>query len=135
MDKANVSEASKFTVYVSTETVTGKISEIEDDKYTIGGKQYEIAANYTQANQPDLELNDEGIFYLDIEGKIAAVDTQTRAGSNYAYLNVTRRGRDIFTTPQLKLFTKDGETSILDATNKIKVNNKSNLTAEEAKRQ
>lgn len=134
MDKANVSEASKFTVYVSNETVTGKISEIEDDKYTIGGKQYEIAANYTQANQPDLELNDEGIFYLDIEGKIAAVDTQTRAGSNYAYLVNAEVKGNLDDTLQLKLFTKDGETSILDATNKIKVNNKSNLTAQEAKK-
>jgi len=133
MDKASVSEASKFTVYVSDKTVSGKISEIEDDKYTIGDEQYEIAANYVQANQPDLQLNDEGIFYLDIENKIAAVDTQTRAGSNYAYLVNAEVKGSLDNTLQLKLFTKDGEVEIIDAASKIKVNSSSNLTAAQAK--
>ncbi len=133
MDKASPSEASKFTVYVSDKTVAGKITEIEDGKYKIGDNHYKIAANYTEANQPSLKLNDEGIFYLDIEGKIAAADTQTKAGSNYAYLVNAEVKGSLDNTLQLKLFTKDGEVKILDAANKIKVNSSSNLTAEAAK--
>ncbi len=133
MDKATAADSTKFTVYVSDETVTGKITEIEDGKYTIGDKQYEIAQNYVDASQPELKLNDEGTFYLDIEGKIAAVDTQTKAGSNYAYLVKTEIKSTLDNVLQLKLFTSKGEVVILDAASKIKVNNVSNLSAEAAK--
>ena len=39
-------------------------------------KLFEIATNYKEANQPELKLGDEGTFYLDKDGKIAAVDAQ-----------------------------------------------------------
>lgn len=133
MDKASPADASKFTVYVSDKTVAGKITEIEKDEYRIGDKYYKIAANYVEANQPELKLNDEGIFYLDIEGKIAAADTQTKAGSNYAYLVNAEVKGTLDDTLQLKLFTKNGEVVIIDAAKKIKVNSSSNLTPEAAK--
>lgn len=133
MDKATAADSTKFVVYVSDKTISGKITEIEDGKYTIGGEQYEIAQNYVDAKQPSLKLNDEGTFYLDIEGKIAAVDTQTRAGSNYAYLVKSEIKSTLDNVLQLKLFTSKGEVVILDAAEKIKVNSTSNLGSEAAK--
>ena len=51
------------------------------DFLTVNGKKYKIAKNYKE----DIKLGDEGTFYLDIEGKIAAVDATKTLSSNYAY--------------------------------------------------
>ena len=125
-----ISEATVIKVYVSNEKVTGKIEEIEDDMYRIGDKLYEVASNYKEANQPELKLGDEGTFYLDVEGKIAAVDTETKAGSNYAYLENAGIKGSLDTQVQFELFTKDGETVIADGASKIKVNSVSSLKGE-----
>lgn len=125
-----ISEATVIKVYVSNEKVTGKISEIEDNMYKIGDKLYEVASNYTQANQPELKLEDEGTFYLDIEGKIAAVDTQTKAGSNYAYLINAATDGSFDTEVKFELFTKEGETVIIEGASKIKVNSSTALKGE-----
>lgn len=122
-----IAEATVIKVYVSNEKATGKIVEIEDGMYKIGDKLYEIAANYTEANQPELKLGDEGTFYLDIEGKIAAVDTQTKAGSNYAYLVNAATEGSLNTTVKFELFTKEGETEVIEGAVKLKVNSTSNL--------
>lgn len=127
----NVSEATVIKVYVTSESIVGKITEIDGDYYTIGEKEYEIAANYKEANRPDLKLGDEGTFYLDIEGKIAAVDTNTKAGSNYAYLSDAGVTGTINTKVQFDLFTKDGNSIVLDGASKVKVNDKTNLKGEE----
>ena len=122
-----ISEATVIKVYVSNEKVTGKIMELEDDMFRIGDKLYEVAANYVEANQPELKLGDEGTFYLDIEGKIAAVDTQTKAGSNYAYLVKAATEGSFNTTVQFEIFNKEGETVIIDGASKIKVNSTTGL--------
>lgn len=127
----SISEATVIKVYVSQEKITGKITEIEDDKYKIGDKQYEIAANYIEANQPALKLGDEGTFYLDIEGKIAAVDTETKAGSKYAYLVNAATTGSINTKVQFEIFTKDGDSMIVDGAAKMKINSTSNLKGQD----
>ena len=125
-----ISEATVIKVYVSEEKVTGKITEIEEDTYKIGDKHYEVAANYVEANQPELKLGDEGTFYLDVEGKIAAVDTHTKAGSNYAYLVNAATSGTINTTVQFKLYNKKGETIVVDGADKMKINSTTNLKGE-----
>ena len=126
----NISEATVIKVYVSTEKITGKIEEVEDDMFRIGDKLYEVASNYTEANQPELKLGDEGTFYLDIEGKIAAVDTQTKAGDNYAYLVNAATDGSFNTEVRFEIFNKNGETVIVDGASKIKVNSATGLKGE-----
>ena len=72
---ANPAEEKVINVQVSRNSVTGKVVEIEDEKIRINDTSYEIADNYTSSAQPEIRLDDEGTFYIDIEGKIAAVDT------------------------------------------------------------
>lgn len=127
----NVSEATVIKVYVSDEKVTGKVTEIEDGKYKIGDNSYETAANYKEASRPEIKLGDEGIFYLDTEGKIAAVDTETKAGSNYAYLINAAKSGTIDSKVQFKIYTKDGEEKVLDSALKVKVNSTSNLKGDD----
>ena len=74
--------------YVSDASVTGSVTEISEDGYRIGDSPeiYEKAASYPN----EIKLRDRGTFYLDIEDKIAAVNTRTSNESaittNYAYL-------------------------------------------------
>lgn len=113
---------------VSTNSITGKVSETEDEKVFINGEGYTIAANYPYS----IKLEDEGTFHLDAEGKIAAVNEKVSVSSNFAYLADIDLSTGMDKVLRLKLFTKDGETVILDSASKIKVNSQSNLTPEQA---
>ena len=128
----NIGEASVIKVYVSQNKIAGKITEITDGKFKIGDNYYEVAANYTQANQPALKLGDEGTFYLDVENKIAAVDTETKAGSNYAYLVKAAVTGSIDEKLQFEIFDKNGETKVVEGASKIKVNSTANLSGQAA---
>lgn len=130
-DVLSVSESrdkSIYRVYVSNEVVEGKVKGISgNNELDINGKLYEIAQNYPN----DIRLSDEGKFYLDIEGKIAAVDATSTLSSNYAYLMNAAIPSAIDSNLQLRMFTKSGETVTLRATEKIRFNSKSSMKAEE----
>lgn len=113
-----------LSVEVSGAKVSGKVTEVNGDKRTVNGEEYEIAKNYTD----EIKLNDEGTFYLDVEGKIAAVDTSATLSSNYAYLADADLTSDFDNRLQIKVFTKDGETKILTSAAKLKFNGKSAQT-------
>ena len=115
-----------ISVEVSSESVTGKVEEIEGDKIYIGGSEYKVAKNYTE----DINLNDEGTFYLDVDGKIAAVDATTVLSSNYAYLTAAGMKTGFDKVFEMKLFTKKGETLVLDSTEKLKFNGTTGTLAE-----
>ncbi|MCK9479445.1 MAG: S-layer homology domain-containing protein [Firmicutes bacterium] len=132
MDNRNPAEATVINVIVTRNSVVGKVTEIEGEKRTINGQSYEIAENYTNSGQPEIKLDDEGTFFLDVEGKIAAVDTTTVAGSKYAYLVDADVTGIMDNKLELKLFSQDGETSIVTAANRVKVNNTSNLDGDGA---
>lgn len=115
-------------VEVTSEKITGKVEEINGDKFVIGGEEYRVAANYPD----ELNLNDEGTFYLDKDRNIAAVDATSGLSSNYAYLT----GADLTTGfdkyLQIKVFDKDGKVKILKSGEKLKLNNTSNTIASDA---
>ena len=72
--------------YVSTESVLGRVTQVTKDGFKINDSDtiYKKAANYPN----DINLRDEGRFYLDIEGNVAAVDqtaTSTGAAIRGAY--------------------------------------------------
>ncbi len=120
-DVLSVAESKDKSIYriaVVTNSIEGKVTEIKGDKVKIGDKLYEIAANYKQA----IELEDEGKFYLDIEGKIAAVDTTSTISSNYAYLINAAMANNISDNLEMRLFTKEGKTVVLTAAEKINLN-------------
>ena len=115
-----------INIEVSSNSVTGKVTEIRDDKRVIEGEEYKIAANYPN----EINLNDEGTFYLDVEGKIAAVDATATLSSNYAYLAGAGLKTGFDKNLELKLFTKEGETKIVTSGEKIKFNGTSGMSPE-----
>ncbi|MBE7021859.1 MAG: S-layer homology domain-containing protein [Ruminococcaceae bacterium] len=124
---AKSKDGSIISVEISSNRVTGKVEEIEDTKFFIDGKEYEVAKNYTG----EIKLNDEGTFYLDIEGKIAAVDTSSTLSSNYAYAVAGEIATGFDKNLKLKVYTKEGETTILESGEKIKFNGANGKTGEE----
>ena len=114
-------------VEVTTESVTGKVEEIHGDKYVIGGEEYRIAANYPE----DVNLHDEGTFYLDKDRNIAAVDATSGLSSNYAYLVAADLTTGFDKNLQIKVFNKNGEVKVMNAGEKIKFNGKSNTPSKD----
>lgn len=120
--------------YLGTESILGTVTQISKDGYRIDNSKtsYKKAANYPN----EIALRDSGRFYLDVEGKIAAVDTTaTTTGAairgTYAYLVNAGKSSNIDSTLQFKLFTVSGETKVIDAAAKVRVNNDYGLTSTE----
>lgn len=120
--------------YVSTESILGKVTQVTDDGFRINNSEtvYKKASNYPN----DINLRDEGRFYLDVEGNVAAVDTTatttgTAIRGAYGYLTNAAITGTIDETIQFKIFTAKGESQVFDGTTKIRVNDTYGLTAEE----
>ena len=115
-----------YNIVVTRNTVEGKVSAIDDKGYYINDKHYKKAENYTDS----ITMTTEGIFYLDVEGRIAAIDTASNLSTNYAYLTraYTNSGTDVST---FKLFTKAGEEIVYEANEKIRFNDNSGVKATE----
>lgn len=75
------------TVYVSSVAVTGTVDEVDGEVYTIAGKEYELSPVSFDLEEDALEAGEEGIFYINAVGKIAAVETEsTIANADYVYV-------------------------------------------------
>ena len=106
-----------YDIQVSRETVEGKITGISEDSYVIAGEEHKISPSFTE----DLTLGTEGVFYLDILGKISAVDTTVSASSNYAYL-LKAHTSEATDESTFRVFTKGGKEITLTAKEKIRFN-------------
>ena len=113
-----------YEVEVTNKTVEGKVTGKDSKGVLINGTKYKVAANYTDP----IDIGSEGVFYLDIDGKIAAFDASKTLSSNYAYLMKAYYTKNT-EKASFKLFTKDGKEVTLHANNKIKFNGKSNVKA------
>lgn len=114
-----------YDIIVTNKIVEGKVTQIDEDGVYIGGKLYKIAANYTD----DISLSSEGKFYLDVEGKIAAADTDSSISGNYAYLIRAYAAVDADEKVTFKVFDKSGAERIIEAAEKIRFNGKSGTKA------
>ncbi|MCK9479638.1 MAG: S-layer homology domain-containing protein [Firmicutes bacterium] len=120
---ASSKDKKTIKVVVVQNKIKGKIDEQSDDRVMINNVLYEIAPDY-QGITHGIQVGDEGIFYLDIEGKIVSADSTVRAREKYAYL--------IKATPILEGVSKDrakfkivdenGDISILDSAEKMMLN-------------
>ncbi len=114
--------ADKSIIYgvVIESKVEGIVSEKNSDGVTIGDKTYKIAKNYPD----EISLGDEGVFYLDQEGKIAAFQEKDATEKDYAYITNIGVTTGFNSKLEIEMLTLDGETKKYDAASKIKVNGK-----------
>ena len=124
---ATSKDKSIVIVEVTTESVSGRVEEQHGEKFVIGGKEYKVAANYPN----EINLNDEGTFYLDKDQNIAAVDATSVLSSNYAYLLAAEITTGFDKYLQMKVFDKNGQVKLVTSGEKIKLNGVANKTPAE----
>jgi hypothetical protein len=99
----NIDTVDYLDIYVTNETVTGKVDELKQTigKYVIDGDAY--------APNVSLTIGEEGIFYLTIDDKIIKKDATSTVTKNFALLLDAERdtafGEDEYT---LRVITADG---------------------------
>jgi hypothetical protein len=106
-----------YDIRVSNSTVVGKVTETDGSKYTIEGKAYAVAANYKK----DINVGDEGTFYLDADGKIAGFDENATISTNYAYLVNGVMGK-YNASADLVLLNKEGKVVELSTESSVRFN-------------
>ena len=111
-------------VKVSTKYVEGKIDTIGGDEVSINGVEYILNKNMVDT----VNLNDYGIFYLDINGKIVAKKLEKDVV--YGYLNEMYKENGIKKKIQAQIFTENNRWVELDFADKITTNS-GRKTAEE----
>ena len=69
------------------EEITGKTTAVKGaDKATVGGTQYKFVNKLNDTYKGvDIDVDDEGSYYLNVAGQIAAVDTDSKS-DNYAFI-------------------------------------------------
>jgi len=129
-DDAGVAGTKTITVGTLVDNkITGKITEKEPgsttakDKFTIDGKAYKI----DKAIAGELDLEDEGTFYLDILGRICYYDTTAALNTNYAYIFAASLSTGIDNKTEVKMFTKAGEFVTLKTATKVKLDGEPNI--------
>ncbi len=101
-------------VAVGTDTVEGVIEEVGDDFITIDGTDYEFPASDLVNTEVigNFHVDDEGIFYLDADGKVFDFDGTTGKADTYA---VVKAGEDetSFDNAKFKLYLSDDSTKTM----------------------
>jgi len=104
--------ANKMTIIVARETVEGKITKKTGSDYYIGGKAYKW-----NEDGDDIAVGDEGIFFLDHNGKIFAFDDEgATTPGNYGLVidetdgyRTATSGGVVLADPKVKLLTASGD--------------------------
>ncbi len=107
-------------VYEATlvgKAIQGKIMEVNGGEFTIGGDIYYVDGRIL--TEPDLQLLDEGTFYLDILGNITYF-APLPYKANYAYVMDIEAVIGIQRRTEMKLFTGSGEVVVFVAANQVK---------------
>lgn len=115
-----------YDIAVTTKTVEGKVTSKNSDGLVIDGERYKIAPNYTAS----IAVGSEGVFHLDIDNKIAAVDGSVNLSSNYGYLTRAYYSQNE-DKASFRIFTMDNKEVTFDGNDKIKYNGKNGVKAED----
>ena len=130
---ASVNKGKKYTrAVVVRNPIEGKPAEIDNDKVVINEKEYELSDGFKiirdqNANSTTKDANKEikvdvfGKFYLDIQGKIAAYQSNVGAYRNYAFLAKGSIDSGIGKKVKLKLLETGGKWNNLELANSIKL--------------
>ena len=115
------SDKSSVVIYVSNNLVSGSASDLDigGGKVVISGEEYSLTSDCH--NLELLSLGKAADFYLDFQGRVAAVDIQLDEGLNYGYvLKATVEELDEIAV--LKLFNAKGEIVRIRLAEKPRIN-------------
>lgn len=106
-----------YEIYMTRDSVKGKVTTTSKDGYTIDGKVYKKAADFDGT----ISIGDNAEYLLDINGKIAGIKDISTVTNSYAYLT------NAYMTPgddsaDIKIVDKNGEKMTLTLAAKVKLN-------------
>jgi len=121
------------TLVVSRDTVEGTVTRLGGTDVYVDGVKYKRSETEGAALAP--ELNDEGVFFLDHNGKIVDFDAEGSSATDYAIIVGAEPGtttykfgqRSVDDYVQLKLVTQEGDEIIYDV--HVKINSSGVVTA------
>ncbi len=117
-----------YDIAVTSKKIEGRVSGKDSNGFIIiDGEKYKVAPNYTNT----ISIGTEGVFYLDIDGRIAATTAASNLSSNYGYLTRAYYSKNTDEKASFKIFTMDNKEVILEGNDKIKFNSVRNVSAEE----
>ncbi len=99
-------------IAVGTETVEGTVEEIGDDFITVNGKDYEFPAVVNAIEITDFDVDDEGTFYLDVDGNVFDFDGSSGATDTFGVVKAFT-GENSFDNFKIKLYMSDDSTKTL----------------------
>ncbi len=124
-----------ITVYVSSVVLESIVDEVDEDVYTISGKDYEVSPISADV-VGDINAGDEGLFYINAVGKIAYVDAvSTVSDADFVYVIDDDYSEGDFGDGEyiVKVVTMAGEIEVLTIkSKKVTVDEETGLTDEEA---
>lgn len=120
-------EKDTVEIEVTSSRINGTVKAIGDDTITVDEQEVELAESLktflaqTSEAKYQVSLGDSGSFYLDADGKVAAIDAGGKSGTsgNYGYLIKWGMGSGLSTKCQMKVLTKTNEIATLEAADKI----------------
>ncbi len=129
-----LAEDDEFTTLVVTRnTVEGTVTRQGGTDVYVDGTKYKLSETSGAVSAP--AVNDEGIFYLDHNGKIVDFDGEGEGATDYAIVIGAEAGtisqkfgkKSIEDYPQIKVVTQDGDEVVYDLL--IKLNSSSQVSS------
>lgn len=117
-----------YDIAVTSKKIEGRVSGKDSNGFIIiDGEKYKVAPNYTNT----ISVGTDGVFYLDIDGRIAATTAASNLSSNYGYLTRAYYSKNTDEKASFKIFTMDNKEVTFEGNDKIKFNSVRNVSAEE----
>ncbi len=114
---------------LSDDSISGKLEATGENHIVIGGQEYKTAKSFDRF---DVKIGDEGVFYLDMNDKIAAFDGQQTASMKYGYLKKVAEKGDIDNILEFRILTENsGFVTFESNPEKLRVDNKRYTTNSE----
>ena len=117
---------------VSGSGIRGTVTEVNEDYIKVENEKHRLGSNfkeYLEQNFIELGLGKQYVFYLNARSDISAMDVAPPSDIKQAYIvNIAARGLSGY---QIKLFNEDGNMIVLDIADRVIVNGKSNMPAED----
>ena len=114
-----VSEDKSYIEIVrGTQTVTGTVEAMGEERLTIDGKEYPMSSYLGQKDQK-IKNGDSGEFVLDVQGRISKFTLEDGGAMRYGYVITMKKGEGVDSSYQMKILCDDGTIAIYSVADKL----------------
>lgn len=122
-------DSMRIKAYVSNKTVSGEVSEYDEEEniYVIGGKEYKATGAFDRAlamGKFNMSNGSTGTFYLDAFGRLAGATTQTESTGKYGYITTAGIVDDVVSVRLISLTGSPSTPTKVALEDTVKINGK-----------